>query len=126
MVTVTNHKTTVLNIDSDEFKIVIKKMLFWQRQNGFFEHNAEKEYEEYEWRKQHFFYGHRTDFEFSNGRKKSLVILNFLIPLESAELIPEEFGLHQEHLNLICEIEDGNYSLIPNIDSVICLHEKVD
>ena len=124
MITIKKLKTTTVEVDSQDFKIVVKKMIFWQRENGYFKDDVEKEFKEYEWRKHNYFCGHRTDFEFSNGIEKSLIILNFLPILVPVEEDIEEHGSHREFMNLICEVEKGNYNLVSNETSVICVHNE--
>ena len=36
MITIKKLKTTTVEVDSQDFKIVVKKMIFWQRENGYF------------------------------------------------------------------------------------------
>lgn len=122
MIKINNQKTTIVDSSSDEFKIIVKKMILWQRENDFFKGDNEREVEEFIWRQNNFFYGHKTDFSFSNGMEKSLIVLNFLIPLAPYEEGTDETGGHYEHLNLIAEVIDGSYELVPNTESVICIH----
>jgi hypothetical protein len=124
MVKIQAQKTTELYVNSDDFNIVVKKMLFWQRQNGMFENDEELEFKEYEWRRFSFFYGHRTDFKFSNGIENSLIVLHFLPALVPVEEEQEEIGSHREYMTLICEVRDGHYELVSNEKSYLCIHKE--
>jgi hypothetical protein len=124
MVEIKKSKTTTVEVDSEDFKIVVKKIIFWQREKGYFKDDVEKEFKEYEWRKENYFCGHRTDFEFSNGINKSLIILNFLPILVPVEEGIEEHGSHREFINLICQVENGKYDLVCNEQSIICVHNE--
>ena len=124
MIKIDNYSTTTISSDSTEFKIIVKKMILWQRENDFFKGDSEKEVEEFIWRQKNFFYVYKTDFSFSNGMEKSLIVLNFLIPLAPYEEGIEETGSHYEHISLIAEVRDGSYELVPNTESVLCIHTE--
>ena len=124
MVKIIEKNTNELDVNSDDFKIVIKKMLFWQRENDMFENDEEKEFKEYEWRKSSFFYGHRTDFKFSNKVEKSLIVLHFIPALMPVDTDEEEPGSHREYMTLICEVQNGKYELVSNEKSYLCIHEE--
>lgn len=125
MVKVISKETTKqLDVNSDEFKIAVKKMLYWQREEGYFAKDEEKEYSEYLNRVKYFFNGFRTEFKFSNGIEKSLIVLNFLYPVDKQITQDDEFGNHYEYISLIAEVSNGEYSLVSNLNSFICVHEE--